>query len=197
MALNCGFFLCKSHATALLGMIIIGSFYVDHAFGFQPLLQNVRVPFSNNGNAGSNCAHVTRKLTGPQTMRQTQCHLLENAANNDLPALDSDSGSGRDGNGINGGRGWFFGRWGGNGNGGQGGFRDGRWGIIAAAWADGAVPRIFNSTAVESDTGIKFPSTIFQANGDKTGLQLLGGAAVQPCSARLSTLSHRAQLLDG
>lgn len=81
-----------------------------------------------------------------------------------------------DGNGVNGGRGWFFGKWGGsNDNGGRGGYIDGRWGIIPAAWAFDAVPRVFNSTVVEADTGIKFPPTIALNKGDKTGLQLLGG----------------------
>ncbi len=189
--MNSRFFLCKSHATALLGLVVIGSFSVDFAFGFQPLLGNIRVPITNKGNSVSNCAHVKKISTGPQTEPLTQSHLPKSAANNDSPALDSDGGSGRDGNGLNGGRGWFFGRWGGNGNGDQGGFRDGRWGIIAAAWADGSVPRIFNSTVIESDTGIKFPSTIYQSSGDKTGLQLLGGEAVQPWSAHFHKILHR------
>lgn len=175
MALNSGFFLCKSHATALLGLVIIGSISVDYAFGFQPLLRNVQVPITNRGNSNSNCGY--KISTGLQTTHLTQSNLLKRATDNDSPTLDSDGGSGRDGNGLNGGRGWFFGRWGGNGNGDQGGFRDGRWGIVAAAWADGAVPRIFNSTVIEADTGIKFPSTIFQNKGDKTGLQLLGAGS--------------------
>ncbi len=187
MALGGGFFLSKSHATAFLGLIIICSFSVDFAFGYQPLLRCVRFPFSNVGNADSNCPHVKSALTGPPTTHRIQPHMLGSANNNDSPALDSDSGSGRDGNGANGGRGWFFGRWSENGNGDQGGFRHGKWGIIAAAWADGPVPRIFNSTVIESDTGIKFPSTIYQNNGDKTGLQLLGGSSTMPhTSAHLS-----------
>jgi hypothetical protein len=197
MAFNIGFLLCKSHTTALLCLVIIGSFPVDFAFGFQPVLRNFRVPITNRGYAGSNSAHVKRKSTGLQTTHLTQSQLLKSATDVDSPALDSDGGSGRDGNGLNGGRGWFFGRWGGSGNGDQGGFRDGRWGIIAAAWADGAVPRVFNSTVVESDTGIKFPSTIFQNNGDKTGLQLLGGMAISQHPSHLSTILHSTLLCDG
>ncbi len=86
-------------------------------------------------------------------------------------SLSVDMGTGGNGNGQNGGRGWF-GRWGGDGK--QGGFSDGKWALIAAAWADSAAPRTGNRTVIESETGIKFPLSIL-LTGDKSPLRFLGG----------------------
>jgi hypothetical protein len=154
----------KFPAPSIIAVAFAATFCVDHALCFQPLVQHPR------------SAALIKAANAEQKISPRCDSWLSSVINSkDISSLDSDSGSGRDGKGPNGGRGWFFGKWGENGNGGRGGFSDGRWGIIPAAWAFDPVPRIFNSTVIEADTGIKFPATIVLNSGDQTGLQLLGG----------------------
>ena len=155
---------------ATLLFVALSTLCIECAVCFQPSFWNFK-PSCSALTAKSLHSNYHSAEDKPLNLGQLRANFV--SENKEAPALDS--GCGNDGNGLNGGRGWFFGNWGGSNHGGRGGFIGGRWGLIPAAWAFDAAPRVYNSSVVESDTGIKYPPKILVEGGDKSGLVLIGG----------------------